>query len=147
MALVAHHAPRGPLLLRASAMRALGFFDEGRHHLGGDDMELEWPRVSRFGWRSAHVYADVHQLAKAHQNKGGGNGAWRRRAAEHVVAPRGRACRRSRRQEEPDAAPLPAARVCFGRRRRRRAELAAHRGADAAVPDRRRPAPRGPRGV
>ena len=110
MALVAHHAPRGPLLLRASAMRALGFFDEGCHHLGGDDMELEWLALSRFGWRSAHVYVDVHQLAKAHQNKGGGNGAgggappntWWRREGVLVDAHAGRK-NRTRRHCPPHA--------------------------------------------
>ena len=143
MALVAHHAPRGPLLLRASAMRALGFFDEGCHHLGGDDMELEWLALSRFGWRSAHVYADVHQLAKAHQNKGGGisggappNTWWRREGVLMTPTPtgtgRGATARCTHLLPPPETAARRAG--CSPRSRCGRT------GSPA-------PAPRGPRGV
>jgi len=59
--------PRGPLLLRANAARALGYLDEGCFHMGADDFDLEARAYNFFGWQAAYVYIDVHQPPNLHQ--------------------------------------------------------------------------------
>ena len=59
--------PRGPLLLRASAARALGFLDESCFWLGGDDMDLQRRAFDHFGWLGAYVYIDIFQPKSMHQ--------------------------------------------------------------------------------
>lgn len=61
--------PRGPLLLRASAVRALGFLDEGCFYMGSDEFNLQKLGYERFGWLSAYVYADLYQDPLLHQWK------------------------------------------------------------------------------
>lgn len=84
-------AVRGPLLMRASAARSIGFFDDSCHFLGGDDSEFGLRAYGRHGWLGAYAYVDVHQLpslhsagrrrkrdAQAHRVEGAPPDAWRR---------------------------------------------------------------------
>lgn len=60
-------APRGPTLLRASAARALGFWDETCFWQGGDDFDLQRRAHEHFGWLAAYVYVDAFQPKSLHQ--------------------------------------------------------------------------------
>lgn len=51
--------PRGPIIIRADALRQLGFFDEVNFHQGNDDRDL-FRRALHHGWHAAYRYAEFY---------------------------------------------------------------------------------------
>ena len=51
---------RGPLMFRADALRALGYFDEVNYYLGDDDHDLNQRAYVAYGWRAAYRYVHFY---------------------------------------------------------------------------------------